>query len=274
MRIRARAVFRPMLLLFVGAVLLVPDASAGQVTITFGGTVTGTGTGISFPPNVQVGQSISGYFTYNVPASGTNGTYNFAGTNQSLIFSIPILGNTSTFSGQNSNVAPKNTYTVKIVDTGVKGATFDVAADLINAAGKTGVTCDILFTSSTYTGVALPASSAAFSAAFAKTTAKFNWDPGGLGIAADINIINGEAVPEPSSLVLAVIGMAACTVGSVVVSRRRKAAKVLESDRSGEPICAVELDRVFEQLRRFPRVVGGAAPRRTWCRFVRQPTAL
>lgn len=245
MRIRARAVVRPILLLLLGALLLVPDAQAGsvQVSITFGGTVTGTGNGASFPPNVQVGQSISGVFTYSVPFSGTGGTYNFAGTGQSELFSIPILNNTSTFGGQNNSVAPNNVYTVKITDTGTKGATFDIFADLINTAGKTGVTCDILFTSTTYTGTALPTSSTAFAAAFANVKGKFLWDPPGaqggtLGIEADITTIAGQSVPEPSGLVLAVIGMATCTAGSVIASRRRKAGKSVESDRAGEPTCS------------------------------------
>ena len=168
MRIGARAIFRSTLLLAIAAGMVSSHAVAGQITVTFQGTVTGAGTGIHLPTNVLVGQTISGYFTYNPLQTGSSGTYNFAGTGQSEIFSIPILNNTSTFSGQNSTVAPNNVYTVKITDTGAKGATFDVFVDMINTAGKTsGTTCDILFTSTTYTGVALPQTQAAFTTAFA-----------------------------------------------------------------------------------------------------------
>jgi hypothetical protein len=216
-----------------GGLLLVPCASAGQVTNTFNGTVTGPGPGITLPPNVAVGESISGYFTYTtMPTSGT-GVYNFAGTGQSFIFSIPILNNTSTFSDQNSNVSPNNIYKITITDTGTKGATFDVFASMIDSSGKTGITCDILFTSSTYTGLALPSSTAAFTAAFANTKASFNWDPGDLGIGADITIINGQSVPEPPSLVLAVVAMSTCIAGSVIISRR-KSARALQGTCTGQ----------------------------------------
>jgi hypothetical protein len=232
MRIGVRAIFRSTLALALAAGMLVPNATAGQVTVTFQGTVTGAGTGVHLPTNVQVGQTISGYFTYNPLQTGSSGNYNFAGTGQSEIFSIPILNNTATFSGQNSNVAPNNVYAVKITDTGVKGATFDVSVDMINTAGKTtGTTCDILFTSSTYTGVALPQTQAAFTAAFASSTAKFNWDPDGDGIGADINIINGQAVPEPSSMVLALVAMA----GFAGFFICRRVPKVLKRDQIAQP---------------------------------------
>jgi hypothetical protein len=210
MTIGARAVFPSILLLAIAVGMLPSSAVAGQVTITFQGTVTGAGPGVQLPPNVLVGQTISGYFTYNPLQVGSSGTYNFAGSGQSEIFSIPILNNTSTFSDQNSSVVPNNVYTAKITDTGAKGATFDVFADMINTDGKTnGTTCDILFTSSTYTGVALPQTQAAFTTAFASHIGKFNWDPDHDGIGGDINIINGQSVvPEPSSMALALVALA------------------------------------------------------------------
>jgi hypothetical protein len=245
MRNSARVILQPTLFLFLGLVFLVSGAQAAGVNITFGGTVTGTGSGTSFPPGVAVGQSISGAFTFNFPATGSNGTYDFKATGQTELFSIPINNGTSTFGGQNQNTAPNNVYTIKITDTGAQGATFDIFTDLIDAAGKTGVTCDILFTSTTYTGLALPSSSGAFTSAFGNLKGKFTWDPPGaqssgdsLGITADITTINNQAVPEPSGLVLAVIGLATCTAGSLIVARRRKAGNYLDSDQTGELSCS------------------------------------
>jgi hypothetical protein len=211
------------------------NAAAGQITISFQGTVTGPGTGVTLPPNVQVGDSISGFFTYTVPRTGTNGTYDFKGTGQTMLFSIPILNNTQTFSDQNSNVAPNNTYTIKITPTGTKGATFDVFTSQINSYGKTtAATCDLLFTSTTYTGTALPTSTGAFTAAFASVTGKFNWDPGGIGVGGDITIINGQAVPEPSGSVLAGIGTAGIAL-CLIVSRQKKAASFRAPSRVAKP---------------------------------------
>jgi hypothetical protein len=234
MRISARVVFQLALLPAVAAGLLVPGASAGQVSITFGGSVTGPGKAASLPTNVAVGEAISGYFTYTYPASGSSGSYSFAGTGQTLLFSIPILNNTATFSDQNSNVSP-NEYTITIKDTGSKGATFDLFVDEINTYGKpSGATLDLLFTSSTYTGLALPSSSAAFTAAFAFTNGKFQWDPGGEGIGGNLNVINGQTVPEPSSLILVVMAMVTCAAASASIARR-KAAATLGRERAAQP---------------------------------------
>ena len=67
---RARLFLQSTLLATLMAGLFVPDASAGGITISFSGTVTGPGTGAKLPSNSQgdpvlVGDTISGYFTYN-----------------------------------------------------------------------------------------------------------------------------------------------------------------------------------------------------------------
>jgi hypothetical protein len=225
---RARVFLQSTLLATVMAGLFVPDASAGQVTTTFGGTVTGPGTGVSLPSTlgtpsypVQVGDTISGYFTYTVPVSGS-GPYSFAGTGQTLLFSIPVNNGNSTFSGQNSNSGTLDLYKITVTGTG-KGATLDLSVDMINTYGKTaGATCDLKFTSisATYAG-GLPASSTAFSSDFG-TTGKFNWDPGGSGIGGIINNINGQSVPEPSSFILMSVAMATLGMG-LAISRRKLA---------------------------------------------------
>ncbi len=224
MTTRERVFLRSTLLATLMVGLFVPDASAGSVTITFGGVVTGPGTGATLPSNssgnpVLVGDTISGYFTYNSAAAG-NGTYVMAGTGQTLLFSIPVANNT-TFSDSNNNTSPNNVYQIVTTGTG-KGAALNMSADMVTAGGKPAgaTTIDLIFTSTNaaYTG-GLPATGAAFLSDFSQN-AKFFWDPGGSGIGGNINMLG---VPEPSSFIL--MSVAIATLGTGVAISRRKLAR-------------------------------------------------
>ncbi len=236
MKISARVFLPSILVVALTSGVLVSDATATSVQITFGGHVTGTGTGVSFPDGangvpVAVGNSISGYFTYNTSQAnnGTTGVYSFVSNPQTMIFSIPTDNDLSTFGGQNSITAPKDEYTIKITYSG-KVATFDVSMDLINTYNKTGgTTCDLSFTSSTYTGYALP-TLATFQADFTYNNGSFNWDPppisgqgGGPGVGGVLNMIAGQmSAPEPSSLILMTTATAVGGTGLLISRRRRK----------------------------------------------------
>jgi len=78
---------------------------------------------------------------------------------------------------------------------------------------KPGAFIDLLLTSQTYVGKALPTSTNI--GQFLTTTATLTWDPpGGPGFTGTIDNFNGvQTVPEPSSLVLAIVAMATCTAG-------------------------------------------------------------
>jgi len=115
----------------------------------------------------------------------------------------------------------------------------------VTTTGGTGVTkpgsfFDLVLTSTTYTGgTALPTATVAGPSttdisSFLTTKATLVWDPSAADgtaqdFTADITNFNGVDVPEPSSLVLAIVGMATCTGGFLI--SRRKAAGALQSGR-------------------------------------------
>ena len=75
MRFGARVYLKSTMLAALAAGLLGSDASAGSVGVTFGGHVTGTGNGATFPNGadgfpVAVTNPISGNFSYNASAIG------------------------------------------------------------------------------------------------------------------------------------------------------------------------------------------------------------
>src|SRR5262245_25474378 len=132
MKLGGQGFLQSTLLLGFAVGLLAPEAVAGSITVNFQGTVIAPLPPFSLPSPVLVGQTLSGFFTYNPAQPGSSGVYNFSGTNQSAFFSIPA----ATFSGSNSNLAGFNLYKITITSTGVKGATFDLALDMVNTGGK------------------------------------------------------------------------------------------------------------------------------------------
>jgi hypothetical protein len=178
------------------------------------------------PGNVKAGDSLTGSFSYNSAQTGSNGVFSFTGPIQTFLYSISTPGfNPALFSDQFSG-SPA-TFTITIKDTGSKGATFDVHALTIGGSQSTkgaGGFVDLLFTSATYTGHALPQSQSAFDSAFANTAATLTWDPDGTSFTATIFLIDGQYVPEPSSLGLAIVAMMVCTGGFWI--RRRRAGAV------------------------------------------------
>jgi hypothetical protein len=226
MRISARVYLQSILLVGITAGLLAPNATAGSLTISFAGYVNGTGPGATFPTGLAVGDKIAGSFTFNASKSASSqGVYQFGGAAPApaLLFAIPYpLSNpTNQFGDSYSTGLNPNTFTITISYVGTT-ATFDVHANTTGAGyTKTGgAFVDIKFTSTTYTGYALPQTLAAFNAAFATTTAKFIWDPGDPGVGGTITNINGLSVPEPSSLTLLTVATGVGGIG-LMISRRK-----------------------------------------------------
>ena len=158
--------------------------------------------------------------------SGKSGVYTFTGSATGLqAYSFSINENAPVFQ---DSYNPKNTtaeFVITIVDTGTKGATMTVDIGTVETLAKspTGFV-KLVFTSSTYTGLALPSTQAAFDSAFATTAGSFTWDPSnGPAFNGPITEIDGISVPEPSSFVL--VSAATCGVG-LLISRRRKLGKI------------------------------------------------
>jgi hypothetical protein len=221
--------------------LLGGDASAGSVGVTFGGHVTGTGIGDSFPNGadgfpVAVNNPINGSFTYNSSApftgSSSSRTYTMTGTGQSTNFGISthLVGTTfeSSFFGLSN---PSGAYILTITN-GIRGSTVDISSVLTNTGGKSGtITFDVKFVSSTWTvAMGLPTDATSFATAFSSSLGSFVWDPppitgqsaGNPGISGVIDNVGGLSIPEPSSFALLSSAMAIGGIG-LTISRRKLA---------------------------------------------------
>ncbi len=226
MRMAARTLVHSTLLVGLSLAIPATETFAGIVQINpFAGAVNTVGGTPPGTPAVGTGDSISGSISYNGAQGGSGGKYTFTGTgpNQTFGFTV-ITGSTTEYNDNYSSTNTTALYQIVIARVGTTaGATMT-----IEAYTHTGNTETIVFTSSNYFGVdglALPSTTAIFNQYFANTTAKFTWvtgDPGSFG--APITNINGNSVPEPSSLIL--MG-AAVTIGGVglAISRRRKHAR-------------------------------------------------
>ncbi len=241
MRISARAFFRSSLLLSLTAGLLITDAVAGSISVNYGGTVAGVLPGDSFPGNVKISDVITNNssFAYN-PAQTPNtnlpsGKYTFTGTAQGFSLFVNTPGTSTTF-WSDAYLGNPNTYMIIMTKSG-STTTMDIHVAMQGgptlAGAKTKALLDLDLVSTTYTGgLALPNSTTIN--AFLLTPAKLIWDPPGAqgvgdqGFTGFIDVFNGQTVPEPSSLVLAIVGVATCT-GGILISRRKAA----EASRKG-----------------------------------------
>jgi hypothetical protein len=224
MKFKPRALLRSIFLLSLAAGSSMPASAAGLVNVNFAGTVNPQVPGFAFPGHVLQGDFISGSFSYNPSQFGNKGSglYTFSSTSpssQTLPFQVVTPGFTpATFADEYFTGA----YTIQVKDIGSKGATLDIHAVTIfqQSVGPPPVfaTVDVLLNSSTYTGLSLPTSTTITS--FLSSPGTLTWEPPLLAFTADLFIINGEVVPEPSSLVLAFL--ATGTGGAGFLFSRRK----------------------------------------------------
>jgi hypothetical protein len=208
--------------------LLVSDAVAGSVNVFFGGSVVGALPGDTFPGNVRAGDAINtnSAFGYNSSQTGLNGKYVFTGSAQSFTLNVKTPGFPTTLWSDGFSGSPNN-FTITMSKSGSTSKMdlhIATAGGTAEAGSKINAAVDLVLTSTTYTGgITLPTATTINS--FLLTPASLTWDPpglGGEGFTGYIDIFNGQTVPEPSSLVLAIVGFATCT-GGILISRRKEA---------------------------------------------------
>jgi hypothetical protein len=227
MKFGPRALLQSMLVLTLVAGSSMPASAASIVTVNFAGAVNPPGQGVTFPGNVQQGDFISGSLSYNPSQFGNKGSglYTFSSTSpssQTLPFQVVTPGFTpATFSDEYFTGA----YSIKVTDIGSKGATLDIHAVTLyqQSTGPPPVfaTVDVILTSSTYTGLTLPTSTTI--ASFVNSPGLLIWDPPNQSFTADLFIIDGQVVPEPSSLVLALLAIGTGAAGFLISRRRGEA---------------------------------------------------
>jgi hypothetical protein len=246
MKMGPRASFQSTLLLALAAGMFVPDAAAASIVTFFGGKVTGTLPGHNYPANVQTNDLINGsnnFFSYDplkTPSGNNlNGIYNFTGSGQGLALIVNTVPSGPYGSTWSDSYAPNGSFQIKMV---VSGSTTTMEVFIATTGGsgqgKTGAAVELDFTSTTYTGsgtagrFALPTASNI--GAFFKTTGKVTWDPMSDGWEGIITNINGQSVPEPSSLVLSLVAMA----GFAGMFIWQRGAKLLKRERIALPLRA------------------------------------
>jgi hypothetical protein len=229
MRPSAAALIRATMVCSLPAWISLPNAAATTVNISFSGTVNPPSAGITLPANVETGDSLSGSLSYNPSQTGSKGVYSFTGPIQTFLYSIMTPGfNPALFSDQYKGSPAA--FTITITDTTSGGATLDVHCLTVGGSESSkagGGTVDLLFTATTYSGLALPQNQAAFDNAFATSKdprPTLTWDPDGIGFTATISLVDGFffSIPEPSTLAMGIIALALCSARFAIV--RRKAA--------------------------------------------------
>jgi hypothetical protein len=205
---------------------MIPELCAGIVAVNYSGTIVSVSAAATAATGVVVNDTITGSFSYDSTQTGSNGSFTFTGSSKTHTMSFKIFNSlnqqifTDSYSG---NVTAY--YAALLTFSSTKGTTLDLKGDTVYKQGL-GVTgpgpppaFDITLFNPTngggYTATNLPLPTTTTIANFQKSTATLTWDPAGQTFKALLS------VPEPSSLVLAIVAMTTCA-GGFLASRARR----------------------------------------------------
>jgi PEP-CTERM motif len=239
-----------MLLLFSGPLVPAVPAASTVVAYSYAGTLTGASPQALMPVSsgglgIAVGDYVTGTFSYDSAQTGLGGVFNYMGSSKAHTFKVSIFTNSSmttqlftdSYSG-NVTAFYRNTVTY---NSTTKQAALAITGDTVyksalGVSGPTNPAFQLLLSTlpnpAGFSPTLLPNPTTTTIKSFLNTTTvtpapTLIWDPPsplsatGLMFTARITEFHPglNGVPEPSSVVLAGFGMAAC--GAVVVSRRR-----------------------------------------------------
>jgi hypothetical protein len=231
MRTQARALIASTLLWSFMAGLSVPAHAASIVAYSFSGTITNISNGAEVLTGVFAGDRIAGAFAYDSTQLGSNGLYNFTGSNLTHALYFNIYNSANTVQFQDSYTGNPGSFYGFVSET-EGGTNFSLAGDstfkqqYFNFANSGTFAFDLSLAAPGYFGgQALPTSSTI--GHFVSNTAILTWDPPpDLKFSAQIDsfapAVFPDAFPEPSTLLMTILAIATCAAGHSI-SRYRSA---------------------------------------------------
>lgn len=236
MRIRTMAFAGTTLALSLAIGPFIGPATAGTVAVSFSGTIQTVSQQATAATGVVMGDTITGSFAYDSTQSGsvTTGLFTFTGSSKIHSMSFKIFDKTTGVQVFSDVYSGNNTayYAAQLKFISAQsGTTLDLKGDTTYKQGL-GVTgpgpppaFDLKMFNPTngggYSATNLPLPSTTTIANFIKTTGQLNWDPVDQTFSAFITEFNGQAVPEPSGLLLGLISILTCAGGYAVARRGR-----------------------------------------------------
>ncbi len=215
------------LLLFFVAGPLIPALPAGIVSENFSGTIES----VLNPgnTNVAVSDTISGSFAYDASQSGSGGLYTFTGSPliHSFTFTVSDSGGNQVFldyyTGNFTAYYAINViygYTSNAQYPGINGTELDIRGDTLYNQGhgiSPGFDLALFDPGNVGTSPSNPLPDSSVINHFTSNEAFLTW--GEPGVQSFTAIIRFGAIPEPSSLLMGVLGILTCTIG-FLASRR------------------------------------------------------
>jgi hypothetical protein len=224
MESRVRVFRHSILLLVFLAGPLIPTVAAGIVSENFSGTIHS----VSNPGDtgIAVGDSISGSFAYDPTQSGSGGFYLFTGSPlvHSFNFTVSDPGGNQVFTDYytgNFNAYYGITVTYGYMSNplypNINGTELDIVGDtLYNQGGGISPGFDLAYfdPGNVGTSPSNPLPDTTVIKNFLSNEAFLAWGPQNSQTAPSfIALIGGPTVPEPSSLLMAIVGLLTCTIG-------------------------------------------------------------